>query len=91
MGKLRASEIFRNPRLLLIAIESISFQYNKTVKLSHLSGKIEPIAVIVCSPDRTYALDMEAKPAPFEKLREDVPELDDMITSLECPHKNGGF
>jgi len=45
-------------------------------------GKLEPIAVIVCGPDITYALDMEAKPAGLDQLIEDIPELEATITTF---------
>lgn len=79
MNTLRASEIFNDSRLMLIAIESVDFRYSKTNTVCRMVGNIEPIAVIVCAPDATYALDMEAKPAALEKLRQDIPELDAII------------
>ncbi len=50
-----------------------------------MHGNIEPIAVVVCSQDRTYALDMEARPADYDKLRQNLPELDDIEVRRRCP------
>ena len=81
MGTLRASEIFNDSTLTLIAVVSVDFRHSKTNTGCQLYGSIEPIAVIVCSPDGTYALDMEAKPANFDQLRQDIPELGALIAS----------
>ena len=83
MGTLRASEIFNDSGLMLIAIESVDFRYSKTNTICRVYGKMEPIAVIVCGPDATYAVDMEAKPAALDQLRQDIPELDAIITPFE--------
>lgn len=79
MEKLRASEIFRDSGFSLIAVDSVEFRFNKANTLFYLSGNIEPIALIVCTPGETYALDMEAKPIAFDQLRQNIPELDGMI------------
>ena len=83
MGTLRASEIFNDSGLMLIAIESVDFRHSKTNTVCRMYGKIEPIAVIVCGPDAIYALDMEAKPAALDQLRQDIPELDAIIEPFD--------
>ena len=80
MGTLRASEIFNDSRLMLIAVESVDVQHCKTYIGCRMFGNIKPIAVIVCGPDGTYALDVEAKPATLDQLRQDIPELDAIIS-----------
>jgi len=82
MAKLRASVIFNDSRRMLIAIESVDFRYGNTNTICRMYGKLEPIAVIVCGPDITYALDMEAKPAGLDQLIEDIPELEATITTF---------
>jgi hypothetical protein len=79
MGTLRASEIFYGTRRRLIAIESVDFGYDKTDAVCRMQGKIEPVALIVCTPDTCYALDMQARPAAVDPLRQAIPELDAMI------------
>jgi hypothetical protein len=79
MGTLRSREIFKDSRLLLIAIESVDLRHSKTNTACQLYGNIEPIAVIVCGPDATYALDIEGKPAALDQLRQNIPELDAII------------
>ena len=90
MGTLRASEIFNDSGLMLIAIESVDFRHSKTNTVCRMYGKIEPIAVIVCAPDATYALDMEAKPAALDQLRQEIPELDTIIASMAKPGSEPG-
>lgn len=82
MSILRVSEVFNNSRLMLIAVESIDFQRNRTTSGCRVYGSIEPVAVIVCGPDASYALDMEAKPAAIDQLRHDVPGLGATIAAF---------
>ncbi len=82
MGTLRTSEIFSAPMLTLIAVESVDFRYSKTNTYCHLYGKIKTIAVIVCSPDGIYTLDIDAKPANIDQLRKDIPELDAIVAPM---------
>lgn len=79
MVTLRASEIFSNSELQLITLESVDFQHSKRDTGYRLYGNIEPIAVIVCGPDGTYVLDMEAKLVAFDQLRQNIPDLDAII------------
>ena len=78
MAALRAREIINQPMLKLIAVESIDLGPRKTQIGWHCFAKMEPVAVIVCGPDGTYALDVDAQPADVERLRRDVPGLDAM-------------
>lgn len=82
MGQLRAIEIFNDSKFMLIAVESVNFQRNKTNASCWLYGNIETIAVIVCGPDEIYALDMDAKIIVLDQLRQDIPELDAIIGPL---------
>jgi len=79
MGTLRTREIFNDSRLMLIAVESVDFQRSKTNTSCQLYGKIEPGAIIVCSPDEIYALDMDSKLIAIDQLRQDIPGLDAII------------
>ena len=79
MLPLRVSEIFNSSGILVLAVESINFQRNKTNASCWLHGRIEPMAVIVYGPDEVYALDMDAKAIALDQLLQDTPELDAMI------------
>ena len=82
MSTFRAREIFNNSTLMLIAVESIQFR-NKLLGTScQIYCNIEPIAVIVCTQDTSYALDMEANPAALDQLMQDVPEMDTFVTAF---------
>jgi len=83
MKKLRAHEIFRDSRIQLIAVESINIRTYTNDILCNLSGNFEPIAVIVCSRDGNYALDMQGNPVALEQLTKDLPELYAMLTSFD--------
>ena len=82
MGTLRASEIFNDSKLLLIIVESVDCQHNKSNSGCYLYGNIEPIALIVCSQDEAYALDMQSNPASIDRLKQDIPELSEIMTSF---------
>jgi uncharacterized spore protein YtfJ len=82
MATLRTRHLFNDSRLTLIAVESVDFRRGTTSTSCQLYGQIEPIAVVVCSADRAYALDMEAKPADLDELRQAIPELDAAIAPV---------
>lgn len=82
MATLRTCQIFSDANLTLIAVESLDFQHDKTNTSDRCYGNLKPIAVIVCSPDETYALDMEAKRANLDQMRQDIAELDSLIASF---------
>jgi len=79
MATLRIRHLFNDSALTLIAVESVDSRRTITSTRCQLYGQIEPIAVVVCSSDGTYALDMEAKPADLDELRQAIPELDAAI------------
>jgi len=83
MATLRAREVFSDSRRKIVAIESVDFQPKKTNTHCRLFGYLKPIAVIVYSPEAIYAIDMESQPVALEQLRQDLPELDIMITSFK--------
>lgn len=82
MKKIRSREIFSNSRFKLIAIERIAFRYSKSNGGGQIYLNLEPIAVIVVSPNTSYAFDMEANLTTVEKIRDDIPELDSIISEL---------
>ncbi len=82
MTTLRATEIFNDSKRMLIAVEAVELQQNQTGAGCHLYVNIEPMAVIVCSDDGIFALDMEAGTARLEQLSRAIPELDAMIASF---------
>lgn len=65
---------------MLMAIESIDYRFSKvnTSYLLHLS--VEPVAIIVCGSDEIYALDLDANLITLDQLRQDIPELDEIIS-----------
>ena len=75
MAKLRARAFFKNSMLTLIAVESVDTWHGNTTTGCQLFGGLAPVAVIVCSPEGTYALDMEARPVDLDRFRTDLPEL----------------
>lgn len=83
MNNLRATEIYRDSRHLLIAIESVNKCHGKTGTGYRMYGHIEPVAVIVCSTDGSYALDMESGMIHLEQLGQDIPGLDSLIESFK--------
>ena len=75
MTRLRSREIYRDSKVTLIAVESIGFHPSKTTFGIHLSGTIEPIAVIVSGPDGTYGLGMDGHTLDLDQFRRDVLDI----------------
>lgn len=75
MDKVRATVIFNDASVKLIAIESINWKYVKTDMGCRIFANMEPIAVIVCHRRGVYAMDMSAQPMVLEQLKRDVPGL----------------
>ena len=82
MAALRATEIFNDPGFRLIVIESVELYPGKTSAVYHCSGRLEPVAVIICSTDDRYAVDMQGGLADIEAFKRNVPELNAMLTSF---------
>jgi hypothetical protein len=64
---------------MLVAIESVRYSHGKTDLTYRLYGMIEPVAVIVCTLEGVYALDMKSNMIAIDQLKQDVPELDAII------------
>jgi hypothetical protein len=79
MDKLRATVIFNNASVKLIAIESINWKHIRTDMSCRFAANMEPIAVIVCHRRGAYAMDMSAQPMILEQLQRDVPGLARML------------
>ncbi len=90
MDALRDTEIFSDPALTLVAIESVSLQHTETDNSCRVYGSIVPVAIVVCSPARTYALDMDAAPADLDQLRLNSPGLANRIAEFENAQFEGG-
>ena len=84
MDTLRATEIFSQAGLCLIAIESADLQQSKTELGYHIRAHLAPLALIVCTSDEIFAFDMQAQPIAVEHLVENIPELKNIITSFKC-------
>jgi len=79
MTRLTAREIYRDTDLRLLMVEASECQSQKTGTRYHAYGIKKPVAIIVSRKEKTYALDMEAKPLSMEQLSQDVPGLDALV------------
>lgn len=75
MTTLRPREIYQDADVNLVAVESIDFRPGKTSFGFHVAATIEPIAIIVSSPDGTYALGMDGRVLDPDQLRRDIPDI----------------
>lgn len=75
MTTLRSREIYKDSSVTLIAVESMDFHPGKTTSGFHVSGTIEPIAVIVSGPVGTYALGMDGQALDLDQLRRNIPDI----------------
>jgi hypothetical protein len=76
MNKKRISEIFSDDRFTLYAVESVEVSHTKTATGFTWHGNVKPAAIIIHSPGKNQALDMDANPIELKKLKESIPELD---------------
>lgn len=79
MESIRASEIYRNAGFVLVALERVEYRQDKMKKLFQIYGRIEPIAVVICSPDTVTAIDMTGAPIAVDRLRGSIPNLDAIL------------
>ena len=79
MKTLRLRKILDEDARKLIAVESVESTQSKTDTGGRFFGSIKPIALVVCDPRGSYALDIEARTADLEQLRRDLPELDALV------------
>ncbi|MEJ2310023.1 MAG: hypothetical protein P8Z31_00110 [Gammaproteobacteria bacterium] len=79
MNLLRALHLYRDSRLQLILVQSVSLHDDRMERGALLIGKIEPVAVVIRSDAGVHALGMEGKPVRLSELRENTPELDEML------------
>ena len=58
MAKVRARPIYSSEELSVTAMELLEFRTDRANSRRFVTGSLKPIAVIVRTPDRTYAIDM---------------------------------
>jgi len=68
MAGLRTRTVFSDHDLTVTAVESVELHTDRSARRFFLIGSLEPTAVIVKTPDGTYALDMAAQPVALEEL-----------------------
>lgn len=76
MDSLRSREIYRDNRVSLIVVESVTLQRKDTEIGNYILGSLKPIAVVIQASNSRYALDMNANPMSLESLSVHLPELD---------------
>jgi hypothetical protein len=62
MAKVRARPIYSSEELSVTAMELLEFRTDRANSRRFVTGSLKPIAVIVRTPDRTYAIDMAGQP-----------------------------
>jgi hypothetical protein len=68
MARLRTRTVFSDERLSVTAVESLEFRADRTSQKGYVIGNLEPIAIIVREPDKTYAIGMDAQPVDVDQL-----------------------
>jgi hypothetical protein len=83
MVEWRATEIFSSPELRLIAIESIGVERYRCGGCHGITANLAPCAVLAIGEHGIDALDpLTGKTLAFERLRRDLPGLDDILASV---------
>ena len=68
MASLRAKTVFADHGITVTAVESMELRFDRKNHPQFITGRLEPIAVIVKEPDRTHAFDMDAQPVDIDQL-----------------------
>ena len=68
MASLRAKTVFAEHGITVTAVESMELRFDRTNHRQFITGRLDPIAVIVREADRTYALDMDAQSIDIDRL-----------------------
>lgn len=68
MAELRSRTIFSDHRFTVVVVESIECQHGRSGHGHHLTASLKPVAVVIEEPDRTYAVDMDAKSVNIDQL-----------------------
>lgn len=68
MASLRATTVFADPVINVAVVESRELQVDRASRRQFITGRLEPIAVIVREADRTYAFDMDAQSIDIDRL-----------------------
>ncbi|MDH3545912.1 MAG: hypothetical protein OEN22_02370 [Gammaproteobacteria bacterium] len=66
MAGLHARTVFANQRFEVVVVESVELRHGSTGHGHHLTACLKPVAVAVKESDKTYAVDMEAKPVSID-------------------------
>lgn len=68
MARVCARTIFSDRKLTVTAVESLEFPTGRSNHGHFFMASLKPIAIIVTEPDRTYALDLAARPVDIDRL-----------------------
>ena len=68
MTRLRATTVFSSPGLTVTAIESVAFRVDRMGNARWMTGRVEPIAVIVSESGRTSAFDTDGQSLDIDRL-----------------------
>ena len=61
MDRLHTNIVFDDPRFMVTVVQSLEFRTGSSNHMRFLTGSLQPIAVIVKEPDKSYALNMDAR------------------------------
>jgi hypothetical protein len=83
MREIRARAFAESASRKLIAVELVETRRAAMSQGWQFFASLKPVAIVVCGPSGTLALDLEAKPVDLDKLREESPSLDAEIERYE--------
>lgn len=82
MNRLRATEMYKDAERLLLVVESVTLEHGCSPSGTHLFGAVEPVAVVVSSGGRVYALNMKARTVNVDQLRRELPALESLLVAF---------
>lgn len=83
MDRLRASEIYADDELRIIAIESVRCRARKFAGIYQLYASIEATALVVCAAGASRLLSLTGLDTSLEMLQREVPGLRALLPAVE--------
>lgn len=82
MERYAVFEIYRAASVRLIEVAAIELEASTGTHGCLVSARVDPKALIVCTGGDVKAFDLGAEPAPLDRLRQLVPDLDARLRDI---------
>ena len=81
MNTLRATPVYRDTTTSIFAVESVSVTTHQTTTSCQLFASVRPVAIVIRTAERTYALDTASRPTDLDELKRQLPADVEALTN----------